>query len=302
MKIYKTIINIAAALMLLAACSEAKLDELPFLTAELSVRWADGFPLYEVTIDADERIEIRNIDIYERFRDMNYETGNVMHYRCINNYKPVAPYIFGNKYWPAYGNDWFISYARITTSIGLFHTNTVIITYPTDGIVKVGNGLLKIEEQGFILEIPGDNFDMKATYMVGGEEVTLSRQSTPKLLIIEGYQRKRSSKFDTTLTMNDKEYPLTIDFPVARVASISKTEIEMGDTLSVVLTDCGKNYYYKFNNCDIIRRDLENKKFFLLPKATEEGELDITPTYNNAIESYEKVKINVKKKADDLEE
>lgn len=294
MNIYKSIISISSVLMLLTACN-AELDELPFLTAELTVRWADGYPEYEVTVNADDRIEVRNIDILERFLDMNYETGKVDHHRWINHDKPAAPYIFGDKYWPAYGNDIFKSYAKITTQIGLFYSNPVTIAYPTDSIVKVSQGLLKIENDDFTLEIPGDNFDMKASYKIGDMDVKKANGSTPRFLVLKGYERERSSKFDTTLSINGTEYPVTIDFPVARVASISNKEIEMGDTINVELTDCGKDYYY-FNNCDVIRRDMENQKYTLLPKATKEGRLDITPYYDEELKSYERVKINVKKK------
>ena len=298
MRTYKHIICILTAIVLLIACSEAELEKLPYGTVSINATWSGDHPIYEVKIDEDAPLEVKDISIFEEFTDNNfpdYYTGHKKN-RWIKVKSNEAPYIIDDKCWTAYGNDLFEAYAKVITSTGSFISEKVSITYPTDNIIRIKNATYERYGNNSELILDGENFDMKATYQIGDTPVNWQySESTPNKLYIPNYFVPKSGLINETLVVNGKKYPFTFDYPVARIDSISKKEIEVGDTLVVYLKDCEKYADYAFRNCEIIKQDAGKQRYTLLPICTKSGELDITPYDPIAnIASYENVKIKTK--------
>ena len=298
MRTYKHIICILTAIVLLIACSEAELEKLPYGTVSINATWNEDHPVYEVKIDEDAPLEVKDISIFEEFTDNNfpdYYTGHKKN-RWIKVKSNEAPYIIDDKCWTAYGNDLFEAYAKVITSTGSFISEKVSITYPTDNIIRIKNATYERYGNNSELILDGENFDMKATYQIGDTPVNWQySESTPNKLYIPNYFVPKSGLINETLVVNGKKYPFTFDYPVARIDSISKKEIEIGDTLVVYLKDCETYSEYAFRNCSVISYDEEKQRYTLLPISTKSGELDITPYDPMAnIASYENVNINTK--------
>lgn len=297
MTTYKHIICILTAIVSLIACSEAELEKLPYGTVSINATWSGDHPVYEVKIDEEAPLEVKGISIFENFTDNNYfqryyYTDKETH-RWINVKEPKAPYIIDDKYWTAYGNDLFEAYAKVTTTTGTFISPKVSITYPTDNIIRIKNTEYVRYGDFSKLTLEGENFDMKGSYKIGDTPVKFNDwESTPNKLVIADYLAPQSGLINETLVVNGKEYPFTFDYPVARIDNISKTEIEIGDTISVSLKDCKKYFEYAFRNCSVIKKDDEKQRYTLLPICTKSTELDITPYDPEAgIASYEKIYI-----------
>ncbi len=299
MTTYKNIICILIAIVSLLACSEAEFEKLPYGAVSINATWNGDHPVYEVKIDEEAPLEVKDISIFEKFTDNNYTryyyTDKETH-RWIKVKPTEAPYIIDDKYWTAYGNDLFEAYAKVTTTTGTFISPKVSITYPTDNIIRIKNSRYRRYGDFSELVLEGENFDMKATYQIGDTPVVFSDwESTPNELFIHNYLAPKSGILNETLVVNGKKYPFTFDYPVARIDNISKTEIEIGDTLDVSLKDCNANSEYAFRNCSVINKDKEKQTYTLLPICSKSSELDITPYDPIAkIASYEKVNIKAK--------
>ena len=290
MKIFKYITYIISAVALLTAC-EAELEDLPVGEVTLSVTWDGDHPRYEVTTDGE--LAIDDITIYETFKDTHF--GYPDRTRPIKvSLSEGSPYVYKQTVWQAYGNDKFEAYAKVSAISGVFHSNTVSITYPTDGITKITNATFESSWSDCQLVIKGENFDIKAAYKIDGMSIR-PRSATPVKLIFDTNHLdiNESGMLNKTLTINDKAYPFTVDYPVARINSLSKKTVEIGDTIAVSLKDvCIRQELIGFRNANIV--SYEKGKFILMPLSDKSGEIDITP-YNvaNNNESCEKVKINV---------
>ena len=298
MRTYKHIICILTAIVSLIACSEAELEKLPYGTVSINATWSGDHPVYEVKIDEEAPLDVIEVRIFEEFTDNTFPDYYNDHkkHRWIKAKSTEAPYIFDDKYWTAYGNDLFEAYAKVITSTGSFISEKVSITYPTDNIIRIKNVEYSRYANYSSLILEGENFDLKATYKIGDTPVEINNwESKPYKLVIDNYLVPKSGLFNEKLVVNGKEYPFTFDYPVARIDSISKKEIEVGDTLVVYLKDCNKYVDYAFKNCEIIKQDAEKQRYTLLPICTKSGELDITPYDPMAnIASYENVKIKTK--------
>ncbi len=296
MRTYKHIICILTAIVLLIACSEAELEKLPYGTVSINATWSGDHPIYEVKIDEDAPLEVKDISIFEEFTDNNfpdYYSGHKKN-RWIKVNTTEAPYIVDDKCWTAYGNDLFEAYAKVITSTGSFISEKVSITYPTDNIIRIKNVKYSRYSDYSSMILEGENFDLRATYKIGDTPIE-HVSGTPNGITIYNYLAPKSGLINETLVVNGKKYPFTFDYPVARIDSISKKEIEIGDTLVVYLKDCEKYANYAFKNCCIISSDHIKQRYTLLPISTKNGELDITPYDPMAnITSYESVKIKTK--------
>lgn len=296
MRTYKHIICILTAIVLLIACSEAELEKLPYGTVSINATWSGDHPVYEVKIDEDAPLEVKEIRVFEEFTDNTFPVFYTERKknRWIKANTTEAPYIIDDKYWTAYGNDLFEAYAKVITSTGSFISEKVSIIYPTDNIIRIKNVKYSRYSDYSSMILEGENFDLRATYKIGDTPIE-HVSGTPNGITIYNYLAPKSGLINETLVVNGKKYPFTFDYPVARIDSISKKEIEIGDTLVVYLKDCEKYADYAFKNCEIIKQDAEKQRYTLLPICTKSGELDITPYDPMAnITSYEKVNINTK--------
>lgn len=296
MRTYKHIICILTAIVLLIACSEAELEKLPYGTVSINATWSGDHPVYEVKIDEDAPLEVKEIRVFEEFTDNTFPVFYTERKknRWIKANTTEAPYIIDDKYWTAYGNDLFEAYAKVITSTGSFISEKVSIIYPTDNIIRIKNVKYSRYSDYSSMILEGENFDLKATYKIGDTPIE-HVSGTPNGITIYNYLAPKSGLINETLVVNGKKYPFTFDYPVARIDSISKKEIEIGDTLVVYLKDCEKYADYAFKNCEIIKQDAEKQRYTLLPICTKSGELDITPYDPMAnITSYESVKIKTK--------
>ena len=298
MRTYKHIICILTAMVSLIGCSEAEFEKLPYGTVSINATWTEDHPVYEVKIDEEAPLDVKEISIFEKFTDNNfpnqYYYNNYEKNRWINVKKPQAPYIIDDKYWTAYGNDLFEAYAKVITTTGTFISEEVGIIYPTDNIIRIKNSEYIRHGDFSRLILEGENFDMKATYKIGDTPIVYI-SGTPNKITIYDYLAPKSGLINETLVINGKKYPFTFDYPVARIDNISKKEIEIGDTLVVYLKDCEEHSEYAFRNCRVISYDEDKQRYTLLPISTKSGELDITPYDPRAnIASYENVKIKTK--------
>lgn len=277
-----------SAIALLTSC-EAELETLPHGTLSITATWDGDHPKYEVTL-GEGLSDISEVSIYETFTDTHFGNEHGGHRKIP--LKPEGPYTYSGKRWKSYGKDKFEVYAKVESSIGAYRSESVSIVHPSEGIK-----ITKAKYDGnYWLILYGKDFDMNAKYKIDGMDISLDKySSTPDQLLFYGFSLDKSGLYEMQLQINDETYPITVDFPIARVAYISKKEIVVGDTITVQLKDCQTYTQYKFKNCETIKEDKEKQIYHIMPLSDKSGELDITPydSYNGMV-SYETVKINVK--------
>ena len=244
----------ASALMLLTACADAELDTFPQVKVTLEATLVDGCPHYAAKVETTEEIAMGPVHVVQQYYDHNSRFGDKVETDIFEIKTPTdGTYTASDQTKHAYAGDVFRAIAVVTTEIGSYESEELILTLPGDGVPKVKAAWFTFDTprgKNGTLRIYGEEFTTKPyqlqvnslgwAYDLFSAEMKCYSDS----IILTNIVCNKYGTATMELVQYGKRYTFEATCDGVQVASITPSSPRLGEVLTLNLANASSDTEY----------------------------------------------------------